>query len=67
MKATLHFTLPDELAEFQDAQNGTRYSGVIEEMDNYLRARLKYEDLPENVHDALQAAREKLRDLRNDE
>ena len=31
--------------------------------DQYLRNRLKYEDLPDGVHDALQAARDELRGM----
>ena len=67
MKASLHFTLPEESEEFDNAQKGGRYRSVVEEMDNYLRARLKYEELSKDIHDALQAARDKLWELRSDD
>ena len=62
-KAILSFKLPEEQAELQAAQNGSYWHGVVQEFDNYLRARLKHEDLTKDVHDALYSARTKLYDL----
>ena len=57
MKATLTFTEQDEL---MTALNGAVASGALTDYDNYLRARIKYEDLPEDVQIALEAARHEL-------
>jgi hypothetical protein len=58
--ATLTFTLPEEQEEFYLAAKGADWRIVLEDMDNYLRGRLKHEDLPEDVAAALDAARERL-------
>ena len=63
MTATLTFTLPDEQEEFYLAAKGADWRMVVEDMDGYLRARLKYEDLPEDVDAALDAARQKLHEF----
>jgi hypothetical protein len=58
--ATLTFTLPEEREEFEIASKAVEYSIVLSELDAYLRARIKYEELPEPVVTALQAARDRL-------
>ena len=63
MKATLEFNLPDEDAEFRQAQDGGYWELVAWNMDEYLRGRIKYEELPEHVETALQLARDKLHEL----
>lgn len=60
MKAILEFNLPEEREEFEHAQRGIEYLIVLQEFDNYLRGRLKYEELPDDVHKALQEARDRL-------
>lgn len=65
-KATLQFNLPEEQQEFEYASNGTSYSCVISEMDNYLRAKLKYEDLSEEIGNVYQEVRDKLNELCNE-
>lgn len=62
MKASLIFKLPEEKEEFDNALNGTNYRGALEEVDNYLRSRIKYEDLDEPVRVALEAVRVKIRE-----
>jgi hypothetical protein len=58
--ATLTFTLPEEQEEFYLAAKGADWRTVLEHMDNYLRGRLKHEDVSEDVATALDAARERL-------
>jgi hypothetical protein len=58
--ATLTFTLPEEQEEFYLAAKGADWRIVLEDMDNYLRGRLKHEDVSEDVAVALDAARERL-------
>lgn len=60
MKATLNFTLPKERQELRNAERASETIGALQEYDNYLRSRLKHEDLPSAVHTALEEARAKL-------
>jgi hypothetical protein len=61
--ATLTFQLPDEQEEFYYAAKGADWRIVVEDMDAHLRSKLKYEDLPEDVDAALDAARQHLHAL----
>jgi uncharacterized protein (DUF1800 family) len=61
--ATLTFTLPEEQEEFYLAAKGADWRIVVEDMDGYLRGRLKHEDLSEEADKALDAAREKLHEF----
>ena len=66
MKATLSFNLPEEYEELLAAQRGCAYRSALTEMDDYFRSRLKYEEHPENVREALEKAREALWQYIND-
>jgi hypothetical protein len=44
MKGILEFNLPEDHEDFMYAQNGILYSIVIDELDNWLRSKVKYED-----------------------
>ncbi len=66
-KAILEFSLPEENEEFDSAKNGGLYKSVLWELDQYLRGRLKYETLPDPIHDALQLTRDKLWELVKDD
>ena len=57
MTATLTFTLPEEQEEFARAAQGSDWRMVVEDLDAHLRSRLKHEDLPDEVHAALDRAR----------
>ena len=62
--ATLKFPLPECQSEFDDAVNGWRWKQVVWELDeDYLRSRLKYEELSEEVDAALQAVRDRLHEI----
>jgi hypothetical protein len=62
--ATLTFTLPEEQEEFYHAAKGAEWRMVVEDLDGYLRGRLKHEDgLSEEAAKALQAARDKLHEF----
>lgn len=63
MKGTLTFNLPEEQVEFLTAQKGIVYQGALQDMDNYLRGRLKHEELSDDVSKALQDARDYLNSL----
>lgn len=59
MKIVLEF---DTIEEAQLAINGSKYAAAIFEFDQYLRGKLKYETLPEDMYIAYQDSREKLRE-----
>lgn len=63
MKATLQFLLPEEKEEFKYAQDGVYYSIAIDEFDNFLRSKLKYEELSEAEHEIYQTIRTKFNDI----
>lgn len=66
MKAKLIFNLPEDAEDHKYALKGLSYKIALDEMDNYLRSRLKYEDLSEEIDQELQAARDKLNELIRD-
>lgn len=66
MRATLTFNLPEESQEHQHAINAIGYYCALTDMDDYLRSRLKNEDMSPEVHEALQEARDHLIALRAD-
>ena len=59
-KAILQFNLPEERHEFEVASNGQNYLSALHDLDNYLRSKLKYEELPDQVREALQSTRDEL-------
>lgn len=44
MKATLEFKLPEEAMEFKDAQEGTSWKIVVEDLFAFLRNETKHKD-----------------------
>jgi len=60
----MKYTITAQAVEPEDVetiQNMLRVNDIMcamQEFDNYLRSRLKYESLSEEVHDALQLARD---------
>lgn len=63
MKAILEFNLPEDNDEFEMASHASSYRSVIFDIDAYLRSRLKYEEHSEEVHQTLQAVRDKLYEI----
>jgi hypothetical protein len=66
MKARLEYELPDEAADFRTAADGWRWRRVVEEVDQRLRDRLKYGDLPDPLHDELDKLRQEMCELMQD-
>lgn len=69
MKATLEFNLPEDRDDFALATNASKMWSVLWELDQDLRARVKYapDDSNEDKLEAYQEIREKLRELMRDE
>jgi hypothetical protein len=63
MKATLTFNLPEEQHEFANATQGAKMRSVLWELDQWLRAKLKYEELSDEQYDAFKQTRDELRRL----
>jgi hypothetical protein len=59
MKATLEFNLPEEAQEFRTAINGWKFKSVLNEINEDLRSKIKWQDdIPDEVRFALQAVRD---------
>jgi hypothetical protein len=59
MKATLEFNLPEEAQEFRTAINGWKFKSVLNEINEDLRSKIKWQDdIPDEVRQALQAVRD---------
>lgn len=66
MKAILEFNLPEDTTSHEDALNGTQWKFIVTQLDQTLRDKLKYGDLPSSVHKALAEIRTHLNDLCDD-
>jgi hypothetical protein len=66
MKSTLVFNLPEDREEFEHAIKAIQYLSIIDEMDNYLRGKIKYGELPEAQENIYQEIRDKLWELKNE-
>ena len=60
MKATLAFTLPEESHEHAHALLGHLYAAALDDMDEWLRLKLKHGHDFNSIDEALQACRDEL-------
>lgn len=65
-KVILEFNTPEENSELHDAQNGQKYVVALNEFANFLRAKLKYEELDEATYKVYEEVREKFYEIRNE-
>jgi hypothetical protein len=63
MKAKLIFNLPEENHEWKNAIDGSSMRSTLWEYDQWLRAKVKYEDLTDEQHQVYQGCRDHLRTL----
>ena len=67
-KVILEFDPFEDKYEMESALNGTKWRGLVWDLDQYLRSELKYNDkLDGEAYDAVEKIREKLHELKNDE
>lgn len=66
MKGILEFSLPEERENFDIAQKGLDYLCALDEMDNWLRSKIKYGNLPEEQEKIYQECRDKLFEFRSE-
>jgi hypothetical protein len=67
MKVILEFDLPEENYEYLNATNGTKFRCVLWALDQWMRAKLKFEELSDGQYDAIKETRDQLRALLQDE
>ncbi len=67
MKVILEFNLPEENHEFANATQGSKMRSVLWELDQWLRSKLKYDELTNEQYDSFKQTREYLRSLLIDE
>lgn len=66
-KIILEFDGIEEQNEARTALDGWKWQSVVWEMDQYLRAQMKYnEDITDDAYAAVESAREKLKELITD-
>jgi hypothetical protein len=63
MKATITFTLPEENHEYRNAIEGEKMRVILWDVDQFLRAKMKYEELSDGQYDAFKETREHLKRL----
>lgn len=66
-KVTFEYDDIEEQEAIQTHLNAWKVNAAIEEYNNYLRSRLKHEELTDEVYHALDRARAKLHDLLREE
>ena len=62
-KVTLSYTLPEEREEYAITMAAGDYYAVLFDLDNFLRSKLKYEELTESDEAVYRDVRRKLNDL----
>lgn len=67
MKAILEFNLPEEREKFETAQKSFQYRYVIQEMDEWLRRKLKYEELSDAESVIYQTVRDEFKRILDEE
>jgi len=63
MKAKLIFDLPEENHEWKNAIDGSSMRSTLWEYDQWLRSKIKYEDLDNEQYQVYQGCRDHLRTL----
>jgi hypothetical protein len=66
MKAILEFELPEDQYDFDTASNGWKYRLVLCDIDDFLRNKLKYEELSPGEDGAYDKTRTELWNLINE-
>lgn len=62
-EALLKFDLIEERDDFENAVNGGRFRSCLWDIDQWLRSKIKYENLTEAQHEAYQGTRDQLWDI----
>lgn len=65
-KATLEFSLPEEKSEFDNARQGVDFKLALSDLDNWLRGKLKYEEISATEAIIFQKVRDQLHECCKD-
>lgn len=63
MKAIIEFDLPEDSYEYNIVNNGSKYLSALFDYDQWLRSKLKYDDLPGQEFETIQKCREMLHEV----
>lgn len=63
MKAIIEYNLPDDDLEFKVASNAHGWWSVLYDLDQHLRSKIKWADLPAEKHEVYEEVRERLYEL----
>lgn len=66
-KVTIEFDTVEDKDEMEMCLNGSKWYSLAWELDQYLRGRLKYSELSEEVYKELSETREKLHEIMREE
>lgn len=66
MKAVLEFKLPEENYEYNMANNASKYHSTLLEYDQWLRSKIKYDELTDEQYEIYQKCRETLNEIASD-
>jgi hypothetical protein len=66
-KVTIEFDSIEDKDEMEMCLNGSKWYSLAWELDQYLRGRLKYSELSEEVYKELSEIREKLHEIMREE
>ncbi len=66
-KVTIEFNTIEEQHELELCINASRWYNIVWDYSQYLRTRLKHDELSNDAYKAIEEAREKLHELLNDE
>lgn len=67
MRGALTFKLPEEQEDFLIAQNGIKYKIALQDLDNWLRSKLKYAEMSDQEHEIYNSCRSKLHEFLNNQ
>jgi hypothetical protein len=66
-KVTIEFNTIDEQHELELCINASKWYSIVWDYSEYLRTKIKYDELSDDAYKAIEQAREKLHELLNDE
>jgi hypothetical protein len=66
-KVTIEFNSIEEQHELELCINASKWYSIVWDYSEYLRTKIKYDELSDDAYKAIEQAREKLHELLNDE
>jgi hypothetical protein len=66
-KVTIEFNTIEEQHELELCINASKWYSIVWDYSEYLRTKIKYDELSDDAYKAIEEAREKLHELLNDE